>query len=67
MKKLKINSFSDPNFLKLGLILIGFGFLVFLASYIFDFAGAIALRGGGGLGFIICVTYLIARSKKKEK
>ena len=65
MKKLTIKSFDDPNFLKLGLFCIGAGFLVFLASYLFEFPGIIALRGGGGLGLIICTTYLIARLLKK--
>ncbi len=63
MKKLKISSFDDPNFLKLGLICIGLGVIVFIASYIFNFPGIIALRGGGGLGAIIVITYFIAKGK----
>ncbi len=67
MKKLKIKSFDDPNFLKLGLYCIGAGLLVFLASYLFQFPGIIALRGGGGLGLIICASYFIARRLKKRE
>ena len=66
MKRLKIKSFDAPNFLKLGLYCIGAGILVFLASYIFEFPGIIALRGGGGLGLIICTTYYFARRLKKR-
>jgi hypothetical protein len=61
---MKIKSFDDPNFLKLGLILIGFGCAVYLASIWFDFPGFIALRGGAGLGLMICITYFIAKSRK---
>ncbi len=66
MKKLSIKSFDDPNFLKLGLFCLGVGFLVFLASYLFNFPGIIALRGGGGLGLLICITYFLARLLKKR-
>ena len=63
--KLKIESFDDPNFLKLGLICIGAGVLVFILSYIFNFPGVIALRGGGGVGILICVAHFLARWFKK--
>ncbi len=66
MKKLVIKSFDDPNFLKLGLFCIAAGFVVFLASYLFEFSGLIALRGGGGLGLIICITYFIACRLKAQ-
>lgn len=67
MKKLTIKSFDDPNFLKLGLFCLAAGLLVFLASYFFEFPGIIALRAGGGLGLIICITYLVAcRLKKRD-
>jgi hypothetical protein len=65
VKKLKIKSFDDPNFLKLGLWFIGVGLILFLGSYIFEFPGIIALRGGCGLGLIIIAIYFIARCLKK--
>lgn len=65
MKRPEIKSFDDPNFLKLGFAFAGLGVIVFLVSYVFDFPGIIALRGGGGLGLFILITYLIARYRKK--
>ena len=53
MKKLMyISSFSDKNFLMLGMVCIGIGLMVFALSFVFDFAGIIALRGGLGLGSV---------------
>ena len=66
MKKLmSIRSYGDRNFLMLGLICIGVGLFVFALSSVFDFPGIIALRGGLGLGIIICVTHFIARMLKR--
>jgi uncharacterized membrane protein len=67
LKKPQIKSFDDPNFLKLGLVLIAFGLIFYAASFLFNFAGIIALRAGGGLGVIIIVTYFMARLFKNKK
>jgi len=64
MKKIKIESFSDPNFLKLGIICILIAIVIFILSYLFHFPGIIALRGGGGLGVIIIITHYISKIGK---
>lgn len=65
MKKIKISSFDDPNFLKLGLVCMGLGIIVFIGSYLFNFSGIIAFRAGGGLGVLICITFFVARRLKR--
>jgi hypothetical protein len=64
VKKLKINSFDDPNFLKLGFLCIGIGLAVYILSFIFSFSGIIALRGGGGLGLIICAVHFVSKARR---
>lgn len=66
MKKLKISSFTDHNFLRLGLFCVFSGWIVLLLSFYFKFDSIIAIRGGFGLGLIICVTHWIARFKEKK-
>ncbi len=66
MKKLfSITSFSDTNFLKLGIFCIALGIFVYALSLMFRFSPLIALRGGLGLGLIICATYALAKFFKK--
>jgi len=67
LKRPQIKSFDDPNFLKLGIVLIAISMVFYAASFIFHFAGIIALRAGGGLGLIIIVTYFLTKIFKKKK
>lgn len=65
MKKIKIESFADPNFLKFGFVALALGILVFILSFVFHFDPIIALRAGGGLGIMIIVIHYIAKFSKK--
>ncbi len=66
LKRPQIKAFDDPNFLKLGVVLIAIGLIFYAVSFIFNFAGIIALRAGGGLGVIIVATYFLAKLFKNN-
>lgn len=67
MRKNEIKSLEDPNFLKLGLLLILFAFFVLIASLIFDFKSIIAIRAGGGLGILIIFSHYVVKFVKTKK
>lgn len=64
---MKISSFSDPNFLKLGLILTIAGVIVAIGGFLFDYPWWIGFRGGLALGPLVIIVYFVIRLKNHKE
>ncbi len=62
----KVTSFSDPNFLKLGIFCIATGCILAAILMVIDAPWWVALRGGLGIGLLIVIAHYAAVYHKKQ-